>query len=605
MPRKKAAAHSAVPSAAERSKYLAQGTYGCVMRPAQSCPADPLKPIVEAEREQEPRTKKTLATRIAGLFGRGNKAAAAAAAATPAPAAPSGSARRVRSNTVAKLFADETSYEEEVVFQNKITAVDPSQEFTVPIVENCHISRKRYPEAELRKCDGYWEFKREIPQIVYNGDGIDVHKVLNERLLGATFADLFLAMEPVFAGLVRLSKAGLVHQDIKPANIVYYRKDGRCALIDFGLMTKRSEVYGSENRPIRETVYPYYPPEYQYARELRSLNLRRMKASYVVDAAGRNQVMLAKSDVIMKGELGGMFSNYAYPAVAPFDTAQKERLLALVTTWVPFNSVVSGRRMAELPKKFADYADRIDVHMLGVTLLEMLARAFAATAAKPELINRKNELFIGRVLELIRDMTDPVPSARLSAKDALKRYKAVAAELKRWQQMNPSERAAAEVAPASVRSAAAAAAMARDLLPPPKLAAAAAAKPDSALWAMIGSPPARGAKARSAPRSVSRSAKSAKSPEVDIKIIEVSSDQIPKSHSLALATAASAPESFSVPSSSHSVLVPSSPGALPLASPVATPVVSPVVSPIAAKAASAPAALAAATRRRRRQNVSS
>jgi len=559
------------------------------MRPAQSCPADPLKPIVESE--QEPlKTKKTLATRIAGIFGRGKKAAAAAAAsaASAAPAAPSGSARRVRSNTVAKLFADEDSYEEEVVFQNKITAVDPAQEFTVPIVENCHISRKRYPEAELRRCDGYWEFKREIPQIVYNGDGVDVHKVLNERLLGATFADLFLAMEPVFAGLVRLGKAGLVHQDIKPANIVYYRKDGRCALIDFGLMTKRSEVYGSENRPIRETVYPYYPPEYQYALELRSLNLRRMKADYVVAAAGRNQSALAKSDVMMKGELGGLFSNYAYPAVAPFDTAQKERLLALVTEWVPFNSLVSGRRMAELPKKFAESADRIDVHMLGVTLLEMLARAFGAVAAKPELINRKNELFVGRVLELIRDMTDPVPSARLSAKDSLKRYKAVAAELRRWQQMNPSERAAAEVAPDSVRSAAAAAAMARDLLPPPELAAASAAGPDAALWAMIGSPPARAVaakaprSARSAPRSAPRSAKS---PEVDIKIIEVSSDQVPRSHSLALATAASAPGTISVPSSSHSVLVPSSPGALP------------VVSPIAAKAASA--------RRNRRQNVSS
>ena len=407
-------------AAAGESKYLAQGTYGCVMRPAQSCPEDALAPIAE----MAVKTKRTLKSRIAGIFSRN-----AAAAAAP-PASASAAARGTRSNTVAKLFADEGSYTEEVGFQRQIERIDPAQKFTVPIVQNCRISRTRYAERELRKCDGYAEFASRIPQIVYNGDGSDLHKVLSERLYGATFADLFLAMEPVFAGLVALGKAGVVHQDIKPANIIYYPNERRCALIDFGLMVGADEVYGAENRPICQTVYRYYPPEYQYALELRSRNLRRARIVEIAAAAGRNQSDLAESDAMRAANVGlGAYKEYA--DVAPVGAVQRARLVKLVTEWVNYRTVVSGRGMSALPEKFAEFTDRVDVHMLGVTLLELLARAIGAVAAKPALIDRANERFIGRVLELVSDMTDPVPSARLTAKNALKRYKAVAAQLKK------------------------------------------------------------------------------------------------------------------------------------------------------------------------------
>jgi len=500
MPPRKSAA------AAGDSKYLAQGTYGCVMRPAQSCPEDALPPIAETAAKN----KRTLKSRFAGIFSR-NKLHPQPGDCESPPCAPSGSARRTRSNTVAKLFSDERSYTEEVGFQKQIERIDPAQKFTVPIVQNCRISRTRYADRELRRCDGYWEFANKIPQIVYNGDGSDVHKVLNERLYGATFADLFLAMEPVFAGIVALGKAGVVHQDIKPANIIYYPKDGRCALIDFGLMVSAAEVYDAENLPICQTAYRYYPPEYQYAMELKSRNVRRMRMEDVAYAAGRNQKELAESSVMRTANAGlGMY--YEYADVAPLGTVQFERLLALVNEWVPYDSVVSGRRMAKLPDKFAKFTDRIDVHMLGVTLLEMLARAIGAVAAKPALIDRANERFIGRVLELVRDMTDPVPSARLTAKDALKRYRAVAAELKRAAARktgasSPQRPAAAASLEAKRRTAIMSPMTQRDLFGNLALAGRVTYKPVT-------------------------------SRDVDIKIIEVSAAQMPNSFPLASEPAA-------------------------------------------------------------------
>jgi len=502
-------------AAAGESKYLAQGTYGCVMRPAQSCPEDALAPIAETA----VKPKRTLKSRIAGIFSR-NKPLAPGDCDRP-PCAPSGSARRTRSNTVAKLFADEGSYTEEVGFQKQIERIDPAQKFTVPIVQNCRISRTRYAERELRKCDGYAEFTRKIPQIVYNGDGSDVHKVLAERLYGATFADLFLAMEPVFAGLVTLGKAGVVHQDIKPANIIYYPKDGRCALIDFGLMIGADEVYDDENLPICQTAYRYYPPEYQYALALRSRNLRRARMTDVAYAAGRNQTDLAQSGVILTANVG-LGRYYEYAEVAPMGTFQQARLLALVNEWVPYDSVVSGRRMAALPYKFAKFTDRVDVHMLGVTLLELLARAVGAVAAKPALIDRENERFIGSVLKLIRDMIDPVPSARLTAKDALKRYKAVAAELKKT-------RAAPAPAPGPAVPTMKRRAADRITAPPPVIAADSIMSPGTqrdlfsplALAGRVTYKPV-------APR------------DVDIKIIEVSAEQDPKSFALSPEPAAAA-----------------------------------------------------------------
>jgi len=487
------------------------------MRPAQSCPEDALAPIAETA----VKPKRTLKSRIAGIFSR-NKPLAPPATGDCAhpPCAPSGSARRTRSNTVAKLFADEGSYTEEVGFQKQIERIDPAQKFTVPIVQNCRISRTRYAERELRKCDGYAEFTNKIPQIVYNGDGSDLHKVLSERLYGATFADLFLAMEPVFAGLVTLGKAGVVHQDIKPANIIYYPNEGRCALIDFGLMIGADEVYEAENLPICQTVYRYYPPEYQYALALRSRNLRRARMADVAYAAGRNQREFAESALMREASVG-LGRYYEYADVAPMGAVQQARLLALVNEWVPYDSVVSGRRMAALPYKFAKFTDRVDVHMLGVTLLELLARAVSAVAAKPALIDRDNERFIGRVLGLIRDMTYPVPSSRLTAKDALKRYRAVAAELKKTLTAQPAAAAAAP-APGPAGPTAKRRAADRIATPPPAVIAADSIMSPGTQRDLF-SPLALAGRVTYKPITPR---------DVDIKIIEVSAEQDPKSFAL-------------------------------------------------------------------------
>ena len=99
------------------------------------------------------------------------------------------------------------------------------------------------------------------------------------------FLKLMRMMEPLFLGLKRMSEKKIVHNDIKPNNIVVH--DGVFKYIDFGLAGKLTNKKHFQQRSLDELrsnrIYMYYPLEYllYYAtKQQLDDELQRMNTKY-------------------------------------------------------------------------------------------------------------------------------------------------------------------------------------------------------------------------------------------------------------------------------------------------------------------------------------
>ena len=92
----------------------------------------------------------------------------------------------------------------------------------------------------------------------------DLFSNLNKFNLEDSFINFMKMMHPLFEGLKEMNKGKIVHNDIKPINII--EKDGVLKYIDFGLTGKINNPRHFINRSVKEyntkRIYYYYPLEY-------------------------------------------------------------------------------------------------------------------------------------------------------------------------------------------------------------------------------------------------------------------------------------------------------------------------------------------------------
>ena len=114
-----------------------------------------------------------------------------------------------------------------------------------------------YENAQLLNSDyGGETFKEKFSTMFW---GINEVKDLRSR-----FKKLMIISESLFLGLKEMYKNKVVHNDIKPINIIY--KDDCLKYIDFGLASKTNNIRHFRVRSINESnthrIYIYYPLEY-------------------------------------------------------------------------------------------------------------------------------------------------------------------------------------------------------------------------------------------------------------------------------------------------------------------------------------------------------
>jgi serine/threonine protein kinase len=209
------------------SKYIASGSYGCVIKPGYNC-----------DNNNFPLNK-----------------------------------------TVSKLFSDKNEWNYEIKQNRKISEIDKLNTFTVKMLNSCEISKKYINNnvKNISKCS-IIEYDENIYQIVYEDGGYDLrelfsHNELFERFPDFNIRDFLLKLRNIFDGLYKIELLGLCHRDIKLDNLLF--NGDKISLIDFGLMEKKAELFNDDNLHIyiRSNIY-YYP------NEIKLYGIKKLKLSF-------------------------------------------------------------------------------------------------------------------------------------------------------------------------------------------------------------------------------------------------------------------------------------------------------------------------------------
>jgi serine/threonine protein kinase len=234
-------------------KYVAHGTYGCVMRPRIPCKNASIDYIGPDD-------------------------------------------------TVSKLFSDTTQAEQEFdIHQQSVARIDPKGLFTVKLHQKCQADLVNTPINELNKCANLkLNSKNDVLQLIYADGGLSAHRC---AYIGIRFMDVAKGMYATFKGIEELAKAGLCHMDIKPTNLVYAHAEQTptIRMIDFGLLRQCTDVYTPKNKELISTPYVYWPPEfhlYTWSDEVTNGKKSKCIAQNAVEQAQYNGQILRNAEAV-------------------------------------------------------------------------------------------------------------------------------------------------------------------------------------------------------------------------------------------------------------------------------------------------------------------
>lgn len=310
-------------------------------------------------------------------------------------------------SVVAKLYKDRNQGVSEVDIYNEIVKeVDPQSRFTVRLVDHCYIKPTLY--KQLYKCNNWTPSERRqslVKQLIYEDGGVDLVSAVKSCM----FEDIFKSMKRLFEALIIMDSKRIAHLDIKPNNIVYNAKTKKMSLIDFGLAHSYDDVYSAQY--IISFLYRYYPPEFRVAAEAEQKDTITIPSQrYSHHYANWYNAVNTISHVHVPSGLLNMWLH----------VVDRNRGFNSFKTFLESQS---SPDMHTLPliQKMARYTNKVDVYMLGITLLETLANCIQSRTAS---LNDHLQ-FYQAVLQLIERMTRMNPNERYTPQQARVHYKRV------------------------------------------------------------------------------------------------------------------------------------------------------------------------------------
>ena len=290
-------------------------------------------------------------------------------------------------NTITKVYFKMVEWFRENIRIDIIKRIDPSHDFT-PIKYHEEIIKpsEHFTEEEFKKCENKWVYTNTHYQTILEDCGIDLY----DRDMVSLTSEIFLTnMIPIFKGLIKLKNNNLVHQDIKPANLIYNPKTNVIKLVDFGLLSSIKNVYNIENNYVYYK-YIYFPPEY---------NIYNMICK-------NGKIDKRLHDVLIDNNYLIFINKYLYRYNSTFLYYEQQNFWRELDCYIKY--IIKNNFDLDY---FDSIADKVDVYMLGLTILEILFR------------NR--HLKIPGLIHLITEMIRLDPENRITIEDATKEFEKI------------------------------------------------------------------------------------------------------------------------------------------------------------------------------------
>jgi serine/threonine protein kinase len=306
---------------------------------------------------------------------------------------------------IGKVFENDEDFETEHAITSMMQRLDKENKFTLPLLDTCDTNSRVRKSDDVEQCMLIdMNIRNEYKQIImrYGGKSID-NFMFNKTLTYNRFINLLKLLEPILEGLVLLDKHGIVHQDIKPENIMYIHN--RLYLIDFGLLTNYPSLFSKENRIIHAD-YIYFPPEFKiYGKKY---------------ANAKEFISFVSDSLNMSPRVAGRSINFITEAYQVIDMDIEEEL---ETFYKQYNKSKSKA------KDLLSFCRRIDIYQIGIVVF----LAFLATKDNLALFEAKRSskktLVKQEVVTFIKSIMCPNPYKRPTAQEALKEYKKMIALL--------------------------------------------------------------------------------------------------------------------------------------------------------------------------------
>ena len=238
-----------------------------------------------------------------------------------------------------------------------------------------------------------------------------------------TFISLFKALQPLFVGISELSKHGYCHNDLLSRNVLFDEKTHQFKMIDFGLSFDIKQTLKDINHFRLKNK-----PRYQWS------ELLQKKAKYTSQVFTRMTKELLNDRIytaypfdylyfgIKEDEIEGEREDIA----VGFNLIHYEDYYEFVHKGI-FHRNIDKLRLEMLDNvmnlKVEDVLSKLDVYSLGMLVFELLIDVTdALIIPDTELLTCFKEQALKPYLALLRDMTEFVPSKRITAPEAHKRY---------------------------------------------------------------------------------------------------------------------------------------------------------------------------------------
>ena len=281
------------------------------------------------------------------------------------------------------------AYDVEWKVANIAAGIDRKQETMLYPSSRCKVDlptkvpRKQHPVFD---CDIIKNGGPQLYQLRMPFGGPDFGKYMEKRTIPMRAVELLKMMLPAFQGVVKIAKAGYVHQDIRPANMVVLEGvHPSMRIIDNSLTIPMSTVYKGSNADNWRYAFFTYPPEYQL--------FALLSKNTVLDHVPFN-VVLKNANI---NNLGVDFFKY------------QDRLSYHIEVLKLYRWLL--KQGADAAAKLTQVADRIDVFSLGASLIYVHKWVMMPQTSVKEAI----------YVDFVRALTVCDPRDRLSPKAAVKR----------------------------------------------------------------------------------------------------------------------------------------------------------------------------------------